>query len=151
MNHLTIQDYFTPEALADFAQATVWLNALPKEAFVTWGGGSDAPPFGGLLRCHEVARAVGRLLDRPVQDGWYGHIDHSWIWLPEEGRHPTILDVLAVAQLPCVQIVLGIHPAGHYSAGSGPSLYRESRPRTDIRDDVVERLITFWRTPCART
>jgi len=39
----------------------------------------DSGP-GGPLRCHEVARVVGRLLGLQVVDGFYGFVDHSWLW-----------------------------------------------------------------------
>jgi hypothetical protein len=111
-----------------------------------------------LLRCHEVARAIAEVmgLSANVQDGWCGHAEHTWIWLFPNGAPPgqhmpygtAILDVYAVGQLPPVQLIaldraVGLHSAG----GDVASHYRESRSRTDIRTDVVERLIARLRFP----
>jgi hypothetical protein len=71
------------------------------------------------LRCHELARAVGKILDLPTQDGKYGTVEHSWLWtgpVPQDfaariAKHghrniaPNILDVYAVGQLPQVQLI----------------------------------------------
>ncbi len=57
------------------------------------------------LRCHEVARAVARVLELPgefVRDGYYElGCQHSWIVLPSG----HVLDVYAVGRLPPVQLV----------------------------------------------
>ena len=95
------------------------------------------------IRCHELTRAVARVLNIPptsVQDGWYGMVCHSWIWL-DYGHQGCLLDCYAVGQLPMVQLVRIDRQTGHYSGGGmSPSLYRESPPRTDINDAVVTRL-----------
>jgi hypothetical protein len=57
------------------------------------------------IRCHELARAVGKLLRLRVVDGYvvetFGIGDHSWLLTPAG----NILDVYSVAQLPMVQLV----------------------------------------------
>lgn len=57
------------------------------------------------IRCHELARAVGKLLRLRVVDGYvveqFGIGDHSWLLTPAG----NILDVYAVARLPVVQLV----------------------------------------------
>ena len=37
------------------------------------------------VRCHELTRAVGLAFGLPeacVQDGHYGFVEHSWLWVP---------------------------------------------------------------------
>lgn len=98
------------------------------------------------LRCHEVARAVGEMLELQVQDGWYGNVDHTWLWVRNDRDHRgAILDVYAVGRLPMVQLVSLDSVIGHYRAGSSASLYRESRPRTDIRATIVQMLLERFR------
>jgi hypothetical protein len=106
----------------------------------------------GLLRCHEVARVVGRLLGLHVVDGFYGFVDHSWLWTSAldtrrvMGRtgFPNILDPYCVGGLPLVRIV-------HCS----PSLphvgwaYRPGPDRTDIDAGFVDYLISGVRTASA--
>lgn len=97
------------------------------------------------LRCHEVARAVGKVLDLPVQDGKYGTVEHSWIWTfgARLGTRPPIreahvLDVYAVGRLPQVQLVdawIMLPEARSYRWSEFGTC------RTDVREDVVELLI----------
>lgn len=90
-----------------------------------------------LLRCHELCRVVGELLGLPVCDGYYGMVDHSWLWLGDAphifGPLPNILDVYCPGRLPQVQLI--------HSSNSLPFEYRRHAPRTDIRQDVVTRLV----------
>lgn len=97
------------------------------------------------LRCHEVARAVGRVIGLPFQDGAYGFVEHTWLWtkppealengLPHGWMMPNILDVYCVASLPLVRLV---HMK---SSGTGHvQLYRPAHTRTDINWAVVEKL-----------
>lgn len=95
----------------------------------------DTFPDSEGLRCHEVARAVGHLLGLPVVDGKFGIVEHSWLLIPTEPAF--LLDPYAVARWPQVQLVqtrLLLLPAPYVM---GP-------PRTDIRDDVVQALVTAW-------
>lgn len=95
---------------------------------------------GEPLRCHEIARAMRRVLSAaPGQEDWitvdgqYGPIDHTWLVRPRSGRAPVILDVYAVGRLPLVQLVLA-----HVNLGS---LYRPGAPRVDIRSEVIEDIV----------
>lgn len=87
---------------------------------------------GELIRCHEVARAVGEILQLEVVDGRYGMVEHSWLEL-SRGR---ILDVYAMGRLPPVQLVMS-------SALTIPEYqaHKAGTPRDDIRADVVGKLI----------
>ncbi len=90
---------------------------------------------GKLVRCHELARAVGSVLDLVTVDGWYGMADHSWLCTtpPREfDTPPNILDVYAPGRLPQVQLV---HSTTHL-----PFEYRRGDWRKDIRFDVIEEL-----------
>lgn len=65
------------------------------------------------FRCHELARAVGKALGLPHVDGYYEHIQHTWLWTcplppPPFGynqRMPNILDVYVPGGHPQVQLV----------------------------------------------
>ena len=108
----------------------------------------------GTVRCHELARAVGRVLDLEVQDGSYGFVEHSWLWTTpfpkdfhEEQVHlgfPNILDVYTPGQVPMVQLlVCGEHGALPHVGWS----YRPAwRPRTDVDWVVVDELESMMRT-----
>lgn len=58
-------------------------------------------PDGELIRCHEVAAIVGELFGLGVQEGKYGAVDHSWLWLTTG----QILDPYVPGHLPQVQII----------------------------------------------
>jgi len=89
----------------------------------------------GTVRCHELARAVGRALGLPVQDGKFGMVEHSWLWTREpDGRQPNIIDVYCVGSLPMVQLV----DMGHFLPHN--SSYVPGAERDDVRADVVDRL-----------
>lgn len=92
-------------------------------------------------RCHELAHAVARALGLQAQDGHYGMVEHSWVWLTpwdkpwRPGKYPpNVLDVYAVGSLPQVQLVdmRGLLP--HMQA------YRPGLPRTDVDPLEVDRL-----------
>lgn len=72
----------------------------------------DCLPDMPNLRCHEVARAVSRVLKLKVVDGWYGAVDHSWLEVPRSKGFPLILDLYAVGRVPMVQLldVGWLHP-----------------------------------------
>lgn len=102
----------------------------------------EAVPYeldGEVVRCHELARAVGQMLDLEVADGWYGMIDHSWLWTRKPKRSffadgvPNILDVYAVGRLPMVQLVS--------SSPHLPYEYRRGDARKDVRQIVVDDLV----------
>lgn len=95
------------------------------------------------LRCHELARAVGRVLKLQHQDGYYGFVDHTWLWttrfVPNAlNAHtrldfPNILDVYSVGSLPMVRLVDGKHTSLPHVGWA----YRPGRPREDIDQDRV--------------
>jgi hypothetical protein len=99
----------------------------------------------GLIRCHELARAIAALpfpevLSVRVQDGLYGAVDHSWLLVWHPRRHVyDLLDVYCVGRLPMVQLV---------SLDVGPmhsALYRAGPARTDIDLGRVSKLTTKLR------
>lgn len=93
---------------------------------------SDA--WGRDLRCHELARAVYRVVGDTtivVVDGHCGPVEHSWLRLSDG----TILDAYAPGRLPAVQMVDAIVAAA----------YRAGPPRRDVRRDVVDQLVLEMR------
>ncbi len=113
----------------------------------------------GTVRCHELTRAVGRILDLPVQDGHHGAVQHSWLWtgkFPVESKHPNILDVYCVGRMPQVQLADTFAGAGHWTTWSHRALYEplsnEAKVnklggvgalRDDIRRDDVDTLVVM--------
>lgn len=84
------------------------------------------------LRCHELARAVARIIGGTVVDGHFGAVEHSWITVPE-----AILDPYQPGTIPpCV--LVSSWPLLPYAR-----LYEPGEPRTDVDDDLVESLVTF--------
>ena len=100
-----------------------------------------------VLRCHEIARAVGGLLGLPVVDGVcltsLGVMEHSWLRLPGY----TILDVYTPDRIPMVQLVStecipfhhGYQAIRNLKPGGGP-----------IRLDVVKALQAVMRKAVGR-
>ena len=95
------------------------------------------------MRCHELARAVGRFLDLPYQDGFYGFVDHTWLWTAPVPRtigrlgFPNILDVYAVGGLPMVRLVACDAPSLPHVGWS----YRPGSERDDIDEAMVDDLV----------
>ena len=92
------------------------------------------------VRCHELARAVGKMLGLEVVDGKYGAVDHSWLVTrrgAEEVQTMTVLDVYAVGRLPQVQLlsIETLLPHG---------MYRPGPTRTDIDEVFVQEIVDFW-------
>ena len=101
--------------------------------------------WGNELRCHELARAVLSIAlsdttrgwivraarELTVVDGKCGPIEHSWL-LFSDG---VILDPYAPGRMPAVQIIDAI-------VGTA---YRPGSPRSDIRQDIVDRLVLEMR------
>lgn len=88
---------------------------------------SDA--WGNELRCHELARALRRVLGDTmltVVDGHCGLVEHSWL-LFSDG---SILDAYVPGRLPSVQIIDSI-------VGT---TYRPGLPRRDVRQSIVDKL-----------
>ena len=121
---------FTPDEIRLFHKATVMVAEV-KDVIST--------------HCHELARAVGRILDLEVQKGSYGFVDHTWLWTTPLRRElggdrigfPNILDVYSVGQLPMVKLILSRETALPHVGWS----YRPAwEPRTDINWDLVAAL-----------
>lgn len=86
--------------------------------------------WGDELRCHELARAIHRVVgehELHVVDGQCGAIEHSWLSFPDG----VILDPYAPGRRPAVQIVDPI-------VGTA---YRPGAPRTDVQQSMVDRLV----------
>jgi hypothetical protein len=126
-------DVFSEHELDLLVRAREVVAVLPSES------------FGEPVRCHELAHAVAWVLspsfELEVADGWYGMIQHSWLWTQKLervdgkalGPFPNILDVYVPGRLPQVQLV-------HVSTAL-PFEYRRGDPRDDIRKDVIEHLV----------
>lgn len=103
---------------------------------------------GELIRCHELARAVGRVLELEVCDGRFGFVEHSWLWLTEsmyredDGSFPkfaapNVLDVYVPGVLPLVQLA--------HAASALPFPYAPAwTPRIDIRESTVDYLVSHF-------
>lgn len=96
------------------------------------------------IRCHELTRAVAKILDLSpnVRDGLAGCVQHTWIDLGDSCM--TILDVYCPARLPMVQLIDVRLGAGLYGHKALP-FYRVEALRTDIDSEQVERLILAMR------
>ena len=122
------REVFTEQESRLFQLATLAVAHIPDDV--------DPDPNG--VRCHEVARAVGRQLGLLVIDGRFGSVDHSWLHIMNgtkatRDRH-SILDVYSVARLPVVQLV-----DSHFSTQM-MSLYRPGEQRKDIRGSVLDKI-----------
>jgi hypothetical protein len=90
--------------------------------------------WGNELRCHELARAVQRVIGDStltVVDGHCGPVEHSWLRFSDG----AILDPYVPGRLPAVQIVDAIVAAA----------YRVGVPRRDIRRSIIDRLVVEMR------
>ncbi|HKY40728.1 MAG TPA: hypothetical protein VJN18_32560 [Polyangiaceae bacterium] len=97
---------------------------------------------GEPVRCHELVRAVGEELGLSWADGWFGMVEHSWLWtrawLPLEPI-PNILDPYVPGRLPQTQL---IHTGSHVL----PLDYRRGDYRKDIRWPVITHLRNLMRS-----
>jgi len=126
MKNYSESEIFPPEEIHLWKQAIRLIEAIPDEGLPE-------------IRCHELARAVGRRLGLKVQDGRYGFIEHTWLWVtPFETRWflPNILDVYVPGRLPQVQLI-------HTNRTVLPVNYSWTAPREDIQEDIVEDLCQF--------
>lgn len=94
----------------------------------------DETVFEGELRCHEVARAVGKILELPHEDGRYIYADHTWLRVTCTVSN-AILDVYAVGAMPPVQLLDAFPPLRRNG------LYLRKEERTDIRQDIIDTLL----------
>jgi hypothetical protein len=122
-------EVFRPAEIQAYEKARRFIDLIPDDF------------EGKVLRCHELARAVGICLSLPAADGSYGSVEHSWVWTKvfDDVSPPNIIDVYAVGRLPMVQLV-------DYMA-HGPrnsELYKfPCKPRDDIDAALVDRLVKF--------
>lgn len=139
MRNYSREVIFSKDELRLLESAIDLLERVPNGVFKNHGDTGD------LLRCHELARAFGRVLGLKVQDGKVGPIEHSWLWTkdpayallvpikePTLGSHnfalrANILDVYAPGKLPQVQL---IH--------SAPEVAPDYIPSPEPRDDIDE-------------
>lgn len=110
-------------------------------AAISYVGRLDESKMEGVVRCHELARAVGRILRLAHEDGMYcpagseGGINHTWLLVPHEGKGKiaghSILDVYSVGRLPQVELLhCGLTVPHHVCF----------MPRTE-RNDIDERMV----------
>jgi hypothetical protein len=126
---------FPPEELALLERATALVARIRRH-----------PSTPDDLRCHELARAVGAVLHLEHQDGFYGFVDHSWLWtkslrecrvLTPRLGFPNLLDVYAVGSLPMVRLV----DCQHTSLPHVGWAYRPGPAREDVNQLLVFDLV----------
>lgn len=125
---------FTVGDMELLQRATVLVSMLPAKIKTICEAGKFEDRW---VRCHELARFVGVVLELDVMDGSYGACEHSWL-MTLDG---AILDVYTPARVPQVQL------AAKAWAGA-PIMYRSGPARTDIRKEVIEELRLLWRASC---
>lgn len=111
-------EIFTPEDFRLLKRATLIVSRLPAQIDGDW------------VRCHELARVVGKLLDLQAFDGKYGAVEHSWLLTPSR----NVLDPYVPARVPQVQLV-----DAKVSCLANAE-YRTGPDREDIRRDVIQAL-----------
>jgi hypothetical protein len=113
-----------------YQHACVLVGRLPEDPELLRKLGEEEE-----LRCHELARAVGRLLKLEHQDGRFGTREHSWLWVGKK----TVLDVYVPGSLPQVQLIT-------YYNYSLPWMkaYVVGQGRSDIREKVITNLLQWW-------
>jgi hypothetical protein len=116
-------EVFSEEDIALLKKVVRWVAKVPGKINSRW------------IRCHELAIAIGEMLQLPVVDGKYLSMEHSWIPLGER----RLLDVYAPGRLPQVQLV-------DTSLPSFVSDYVVGPPRTDINRGLVEQLKSYMTT-----
>jgi len=141
MKSYSEREIFTAAEVTLFRQAEKLVEMLPED--------TNASRHHEGMRCHELARAVGRVLKLQHQDGYYGFVDHTWLWatkfesnvLNRESRlgFPNILDVYSVGQLPMVRLVDGAHTQLPHVGWA----YRPGKDREDIDEKSVDRLVAI--------
>lgn len=134
MKSYSAVEVFKPHEIDLWQRAIKIVEALPDMR----------PPEYDWLRCHEVARVVGRVLNLEVQDGHYGLVDHSWCRIRRDVGDRSmfietwsVLDVYVVGRLPQVQLVSDV---------VGIREYRRGAERSDIQHGVVDSLVMLLPT-----
>lgn len=141
MKSYSEREIFTVGELELLRRAERLVAVLPED--------TDPSRHHESVRCHELARAVGRVLGLQHQDGYYGFVDHTWLWtskfetnaLNRESRlgFPNILDVYSVGSLPMVRLVDGTRTQLPHVGWS----YRPGKEREDIDGEAVERMVAI--------
>jgi hypothetical protein len=104
----------------------------------------DRLPTDKTLRCHELARAVGRKLDLEVVDGHYGIVEHTWLMAPKlyrriyDSTDCAILDVYTPGQMPVVQLI------DAWTVLPESRIYVEGDERDDIDEGKVYSILALW-------
>jgi hypothetical protein len=127
------QKVFTPRELRLHEQAAALVSLVPDEI------------GGQLVRCHELARAIGRTLNLEHEDGRYGFVEHTWLWTEPRDRKfcvawslPNVLDVYVPGTTPQVQL--------QNMATSLPSRYFLTNVfDVVIRQEIVEEIVDIFK------
>ena len=140
------REAFDKEELLLLARATALVACVDEREFAV----PNSLVRDNLIRCHELARAVGYVLGLAHEDGKYSccpnespGINHSWLLVPRTFKGErvglSILDVYAVGRLPQVQLLAStITLPNHRNFIPGPM-------RTDIDETVVAKLVQMMR------
>lgn len=104
--------------------------------------------FGEPVRCHELARAVGRILDLEHEDGRFGFVEHTWLWTERKSTDkfcapwviPRILDVYVPGAIPQVQLI-------DTSSGLPARYFLSNVFDVEIRENVIEEIIEWFKAP----
>lgn len=121
-------EVFTDQEIILWRKATALIERSPD------------PLLGAPVRCHELARAVGRVLGLEHQDGRFGFVEHTWLWtttLRDQAPPwvlPRILDVYVPGAMPQVQLIDTV-------SGLPPRYYLSNVFDIQIREGVVEALV----------
>jgi hypothetical protein len=104
------------------------------------------------IRCHELARGIGRILGLPHSDGHFGGVEHTWLWTRsrttqeddwwDDSRgwahddRPKILDVYFPGVMPQVVLIdtWCILPYWKF--------YRIEETRSDIDTEIVNLIVS---------
>jgi hypothetical protein len=128
-------EIFTADEMALHQRATALVASLAQLA----------PEEQAKVRCHELARAVGRVLGLEVQDGRYGACDHSWCWTAPRPRG-HVLEVYAIARVPMVQLVDHTALGLPEHLGYRPFDLATLKLSTPIDDELINRMVRLFVT-----
>lgn len=121
------KEVFTPKELSLWQRAVNLVEKVPYEL------------RGESIRCHELARAVGRVLGLDHEDGKFGFVEHTWLWVEPLDRTiapwvmPNVIDVYVPGSVPSVQLV-------HMATGLPTRYFLASVSDLQIRTDVMQYL-----------
>ena len=133
MNGYAETEVFTPREKLLLRQATELVEIAPYEV------------YGNLVRCHELARAVGKVLGLEHEDGRYGFVEHTWLWTEPRADEkfcapwvlPNVLDVYTPGSMPQVQLV-------HMATGLPARYFLTSLETPEIRRSVLLELVNIF-------